>query len=155
MSLSPYVPTDYDVIDEILEMLDMKPNELLCDIGSGDGRILTVAANEYHTRGMGVEINPILYEISKDSIKEDGLEDRIKIVCGDALNKEIYIGDSDAVTMYLTPDGVNKLKDRLESQLKPECSVLSKDYSIDGWKPKEIRRIPGSIALYLYGMDSI
>lgn len=154
MSLAPDVPTEYTEVDEMLEMLSLKPDELLCDPGCGDGRILIVAANKYGVRGLGVEIRTTLVELVTTCIKDDGLGNRIKIIEDDVLDDSVDLSEADAVAMYLTPDGVNKLKYKLESQLKPGCRVVSKDYPIEGWKPIEIRECPGSVKLYLYKMGS-
>lgn len=154
MSLAPDVPTDYWIVDIMVDMLNPNENHTIYDLGCGDGRILIVAAEKYkNIKGVGIEERPILVEIAKYSVKESGFEDRISIVEGNVLDN-FDMSDADEVTMYLTPGGVNTLKPILERQLKVGCKVLSRDYPIEGWGPVEIKDLPGSITLYLYEMGS-
>jgi len=153
MSLSPYVPTDHWIVDEILKMLNLKPEEVLYEIGCGDARVLIEAACKYGARGVGIEVNPIHAEIANHSVEASGLEDRIKIIEAGVLG-DVDISPADAVYMYLTPQGLYGLKPKLERQLRLDCRLVSKDYSIKGWEYVEKGGPPGCY-LFLYRMDSI
>lgn len=155
MSLSPYVPTDYPVLDEALKMLELKPEETLYDLGCGeDARVLIEAAKKYGVKGVGIEINPIYVEIARWSVQHSDFGYRIKIIEADLLDNAVDISKADAVYMYLTPQGLHKLRPKLENQLKPECRVVSKDFRIYRWNLTRAEDIPGGV-LFLYKMDSI
>lgn len=154
MYLSFYVPTDHPIVDEVLEMFDLKPGELLYDIGCGDARVLIAAAEEYGVKGIGIEINPIHVEIAKYSVKESGLEDQIEIIEADVLDESVDISAADAVYMYLDYIGIDELRPKLERQLRPDCRVISKGSSVIPWRPTGTIRAFGD-SLFLYEMDSI
>jgi len=154
MCLSVYVATDHPIVDEALEMFDLKPGELLYDIGCGDARVLIAAAEKYGVKGIGIEINPIHVEVASYSVKDSGLEDRIEIIEADVLDESVDISAADAVYMYLDHLGLDELRPKLERQLRPDCRVISKDFSMRYWEYVEKETPPGSI-LYFYRMDSI
>jgi precorrin-6B methylase 2 len=133
-------------------MLDLKPGETIYDIGCGDARILIEAAEKFNARGIGIEVHPIRADIAKYTVKANGLKDRIEIIETDAL--EADISQADAVYMYLTPTGLDKIESKLKRQLKPSCRVVSKDYRIREWKHVEKKHFLGHY-FYLYRMDAI
>lgn len=153
MSLAPYVPTGYDTIIEMLKILDLGKSDTFFDLGCGLGEVLTVAATEWGLRGIGIESNPIRAKLARDSVKEFGLENQIKIIEGDISENFNYVREADGGYMYLTTYGVNKLAPLL-SELKPGCRIVSKDYHIAGWDAK-IKNLPGSSRLYLYTIGTL
>ena len=154
MCLSVYVATDHPIVDEALEMFDLKPGELLYDIGCGDARVLIAAAEKYGVKGIGIEINPIHVEIARYSVKDSKLEDWIEIIEADVLDESVDISAADAVYMYLDHIGLDELRPKLERQLQPDCRVISKDFSVNPWKHTKTIKAFGS-SLFLYEMDSI
>ncbi|MCF8884765.1 MAG: class I SAM-dependent methyltransferase [Nitrososphaerota archaeon] len=130
----PFVPSPLDVVSKMLSIVDPKKDEILVDLGAGDGRILFSAARDYGCRAIGVEINPRLIEFIQRKISSTGLKN-IKI-----LRKNFYTYDfseADIVTLYLLPENLRELKPRLLS-LKRGSRIVSHDYRIPGIRPDEV-----------------
>lgn len=153
MSLAPYVQTDHEIVDEMLKIAEVKKGELIYDLGCGDGRILIAAALDYNARGVGIEIRKDLVEVASSAVKDLGLEDRVKIIHGSILNPRINFREADVVTIYLTNYGNERIRPKLESQLKSSCRVISHLFPIVDWKP-EIYKASNHI-LFLYRMSEI
>lgn len=130
----PFVPTPLDVVGRMLSIADLKRDELLVDLGAGDGRIIFSAVRDYGCRAIGIEINPRLVEIIQRKISFSGLKN-IKI-----LRKNFYtydFSDADVVTLYLLPENLRELKPRLLS-LKKGSRIVSHDYRIPEITPDEV-----------------
>jgi ubiquinone/menaquinone biosynthesis C-methylase UbiE len=135
-NLAPYIPTPQAVVDRMLEAAQLKAGETVYDLGSGDGRILIAAAQKYGARGVGVEISPDLCEKAKSRILQLGLTDRITMIHGSALRVDLR--PADVVTMYLLTTSNERLKPNLEKYLKPGARVISNEFPVKGWKPREV-----------------
>ena len=114
------------------------PDDVLVDMGSGDGRIVLTAVKLRGARGVGIEIQPELIERSIAAARRDGIADRARFVRQDLFNTDV--SDATVVTIYLLPDTVNMLADKLRRELKPGTRVISHDYPIAGWLPETWRR---------------
>jgi len=134
-NLGPPVPTPQLIVDRMLEAAHIKPGEMVYDLGSGDGRILITAAQKYHARAVGIEIDPDQCEKARLRIQSLGLEDRVKILHASALR--VDLSPADVVTMYFLTSTNEKLKPNLEKCLKPGARVVSNQFPIHGWKPAE------------------
>ena len=152
MSLASYVPTDYWIIDEIIGKINLKPTDNVYDIGCGDGRVLIELFSKYKINGVGIESNQIMSLIAKETIIDLGYQDNIKILEKDVFDESVKLKNADFVYLYLTPEGLKRLKPKLESQLKKGSRVLSKDYEITGWMPEEIISERG-YDFYFYVLD--
>ena len=146
-SLAPYVPTPMPVVEAMLELAEVGKDEVVFDIGSGDGRIVIAAAEHFGAFGVGIEIDSDLVARSRKTIEEKGLTERVRIIHGNAL--DVDLGAADVVTLYLTPDGLSLLRPHFERTLRPGTTVVSHDYAIPGWTPVEERRVMGR-DLFLY-----
>ena len=149
--LVPFVPTPEIVARYMLKLAEVKPGELVYDLGSGDGQIVIMAAKEFGARAIGVEIRRDLVEESLRKIKEYGLEDRVTIIHGDFF--KVDISDADVVTLYLLTSVNERLRPKLEKELKPGTRVVSHDFEIPGWKPIKVVEINEewrSHKIYLY-----
>jgi len=146
-SLAPYVSSSEEMVKKMLQLADPKPGEVLYDLGSGDGRILIAAAKEYGARAVGVELRKDLVEESRRKVKELGLEDRVVIIHGDAM--EVDISEADIITLYLTDSGNEKLKPKLEKNAKPGARIVSNSFRIPGWEPVRVSEA-GWYKVYLY-----
>lgn len=135
----PFVPTPEGVVRRMLELAEVKPGELVYDLGCGDGRILIIAATEFGARAVGVEIRKDLVEKCVRRVKELGLEDKITIIHGNFFN--IDISDADVVTLYLLTSVNERLRPKLEKELKPGARVVSHDFEVLGWKPIKVEEI--------------
>lgn len=133
-SLAPYVASPQQIVDRMLELADLKPGEMLYDLGSGDGRVLITAVQRYHAKAVGIEISEFLVKSTTDRIQRLGLESDARVIRGDLL--EVDLSPADVVTIYLATDSNEILRPNLEKYLKPGARVVSHDYVVPGWKPK-------------------
>ena len=148
----PYVPTPQDIVDKMLELAKVTSDDVVYDLGSGDGRIVITAAQKLGAHAVGVEINPDLYRKSSDRIRELGLEDRAHIVCEDMFN--VSLSRATVVTLYLLTSFNEKLRPQLERQLHSGTRVVCHDFQIPGWDADKIVDVTSkngiSHRLYLY-----
>jgi predicted RNA methylase len=136
MFLATFVPSPLPVIEHMLKLANLKPGEVLFDLGSGDGRTVTMAAKNFSARAVGVELREDLAKKALNSIHENGLASRITIVNGDMFN--VNLKSADVVFLYLTTSANEKIKPKLENELKKGVRIVSHDYEIAGWKPIKI-----------------
>lgn len=129
----PYVPTPQVVVDEMLNVARVGPDDFVIDLGSGDGRIVLTAASRHRARGMGVDIDPELVALSNAEAKRQGVDKLVRFHQQDAL--QTRISDATVVTLYLLPEMMHSLRDRIYSQLKPGARVVSHDFSFIEWLP--------------------
>ncbi|CAI7782323.1 unnamed protein product [Closterium sp. NIES-53] len=146
--LAPYVPTPPHVVREMLRLARAGPDDVVCDLGCGDGRLLVEAAIRHGSRGFGVDLNAELLRAAEENIQRHGLADRITVSCQDALTVDLR--EATVVTLYLSEFGNQQLVPRLQSQLPPHSRVVSFCWKFpEKFRPVEERRID-SIPLYLY-----
>ena len=132
-SLAPYVVSPQQIVDAMLDMANVKPNELVYDLGSGDGRVLITAAQRYRAKGVGIEIEDKLVRSSEERIAGMGLQDRIRIIHADL--RDVDLSPADVVTMYLMTDSNEMIRPKLEQTLRAGTRVVSHEYKVPGWKP--------------------
>ena len=130
----PYEPSPQGMVTDMLKMADLGPNDFVIDLGSGDGRILLTAATVFGASGLGIEMRDNLVKQSNDAAKTQGMADRIKFINADLFKTDI--SKATVLTMYLMPDTVNMLKDKLLRELKPGTRILSHDYPLSDWDPE-------------------
>lgn len=131
----PYVPSPQSVVSSMLKLADVGPQDFVIDLGSGDGRIVRTAALVFGARGLGVEIKDELVRQANADAAREGIADRVKFVNADLFKTDI--SQATVLTMYLLPDTVNMLKEKLLAELKPGTRVLSHDYPLAGWIPEK------------------
>ncbi|MGP3667515.1 MAG: SAM-dependent methyltransferase [Candidatus Bathyarchaeota archaeon] len=144
----PFVSSPPEVVEKMLEMAELHENDVLYDLGSGDGRILITAVKKFGVKkAVGIEVREDLVKASREEIKKLGLEDKIVIIHGDLY--KIPIKDADVVTLFLTTSANERLKPKLENELKKGVRVVSHDYEVIGWKPVKVVNL-GQHTIYLY-----
>jgi predicted RNA methylase len=136
MFIAPFVPSPLPVVQRMLKLADLKAGEVLFDLGAGDGRTVTMAAKSFGARAVGVELREDLAKKALSTIHDNGLADRVTIVNGDMFN--VNLGSADVVFLYLTTSANEKIKPKLETELKKGVRVVSHDYEIVGWKPLKV-----------------
>jgi len=134
--LAPFVPTPMAVVEKMLELGEVDKNDILFDLGCGDGRIIITAAKKFGTRGVGIDIDPQRIEESLRASKEAGVEELVEFRLQDVMKSDIR--EATVVTLYLLPESNAILRPLLEGQLKPGTPVVSHNYSIPGWEAKEV-----------------
>jgi hypothetical protein len=128
-----YVPTPLNVVNLILTMGKAGPNDYLIDLGSGDGRIVIVAAKKYGARGLGVDLNAKLVDLSKKYARDNGVSSRTDFVVQNIFATDI--SRADIITMFLLPDVNLKLRPKLIKELKAGTRVVSYNYHMGDWRP--------------------
>lgn len=143
----PYVPSPEAAVTAMLEFAHVGADDFIIDLGSGDGRIVRTAAKVFGARGFGVEIKEDLVRSSNAAAKREGLADRVKFVKQDLFKTDI--SQATVLTMYLLPDTVDLLKDKLLRELKPGTRIVSHDYPLTGWKAKDYKQfdLPEKISI--------
>jgi predicted RNA methylase len=139
----------------MIELAELKPGEVFFDLGSGDGRSVIMAAKTFGARAVGVEMREDLSKRAMSVINDNGLSDRVTIVNGDMF--KVDLSSADVIYLYLTTSANEKVKPKMEAELKKGVRVVSHDYEVVGWKPIKIENFvenPSlgypSHAIYLY-----
>jgi SAM-dependent methyltransferase len=158
LNAGPYVPSPESVVAEMLKLADIRADDFVIDLGSGDGRIVLTAAKVYGASGFGVEIQDDLVKLSNEAARRAGLADRVRFVTQDLFATDV--SRATVLTMYLLPDTVNMLSEKLLRELRPGTRILSHDYPLSGWLHEDLKefdveskiQISGvtRTALYLY-----
>jgi precorrin-6B methylase 2 len=133
ISLAPFLPTPDTIVTRMLEMTHLKAAEKLCDIGSGDGRIVIAAAREFHADATGIELDDKLARESEEKVRKLGLSQTARIVHGDML-KQRY-SQYDVITVYLLPETNDLIQPILERELKKGARVVAHDFEFRNWRP--------------------
>jgi len=123
----------------MLILAQLKPGEVFFDLGAGDGRAVIMAAKDFGARAVGVELREDLVRKAVSSVYEQGLQDRVTIVNGDMFGADL--SSADVVFLYLTTSANEKVKPKLEAELKQGVRVVSHDYEIVGWKPVKVENL--------------
>ncbi|MFY9316226.1 MAG: methyltransferase domain-containing protein [Burkholderiales bacterium] len=131
----PYVPSPTSVVADMLTLAEVGPKDFVIDLGSGDGRIVLTAAKVFGARGFGVDINEKLVKEANEAAKLQGVADRASFTIQDLFKTDIR--KATVLTMYLLPNTVNMLKDKLLTELNPGTRIISHDYPLSGWIPEK------------------
>jgi len=134
--IAPFVATPMPVVRQMLILSELKPGETFYDLGSGDGRAVIMAAKDFGAKAFGVELREDLTKRALSTIYELDLERRAQILQSDIFKVDLSLAD--VVFLYLTTSANEKIKPKLESELRPGARVVSHDYEILGWKPHKI-----------------
>lgn len=124
------------VVRRMLVLAELKPGETFYDLGSGDGRAVIMAAKDFGAKAVGIELREDLAKRALSSIYELGLDRRVRILQDDIF--KVDLAPADVVFLYLTTSANEKIKPKLESDLRPGTRIVSHDYEILGWKPSRI-----------------
>jgi cyclopropane fatty-acyl-phospholipid synthase-like methyltransferase len=136
MFIAPFVPSPAPVVEFMLKLAGLSSGEVLFDMGSGDGRTVIMAAKTFGARGVGIELREDLAKKAMNSVHESGLDDRVTILNDDMFN--VNLSAADVVYLYLTTSANERLKSKLERDLKKDVRVVSHDYEVVGWRPEKI-----------------
>jgi precorrin-6B methylase 2 len=145
---APYLPTPQEVVAEMLKVAQVKQQDQLYDLGSGDGRIVITAAKNYGTPGVGIEIDPTLIQKSQANAQSAGVSDRVKFMQQDLFATNL--SNATVVTLYLLPALNLKLRPKLLQELRPGTRIVSHAFNMGDWKPDKTLtvRVPNNSRLY-------
>lgn len=142
----PYVPTPQNVVDKMLEMAAVKKDDVVYDLGSGDGRIVITAAKKYGVRGVGVDIDPERVKEANANALQAGVANRVKFIEQDLFKTDLK--EASVVTLYLLPEVNLRLRPKLWSELKPGTRVVSHAFDMGDWKPEQMVEVEGRKIYY-------
>jgi SAM-dependent methyltransferase len=148
----PYVPTPEDVAEKMLELAHVGPEDVVYDLGSGDGRIVILAAKKFGAHAVGVELNPDLYKESSERIDKLGLSGLAQILHENMFN--VSVRKATVVTLYLLTSVNERLRPKLEKELRSGARIVSHDFQMPGWDPAKVVDVTSkngvSHKIYLY-----
>jgi SAM-dependent methyltransferase len=144
---APYVPTPQVVVDRMLEMAEVGPEDVVYDLGSGDGRLVITAAKTYGARGVGIEIIANLVEQATINAEAAGVADRVEFRQQDLF--ETDFSEATVVTLYLLPEINLQLRPLLFEQLQPGTRVISHGFDMGNWQPEDIETVQGPQKLHI------
>jgi len=151
--LAPYYPTPELIVEKMLRLGELKAGEKMFDLGSGDGRIVIMAAQKFHADATGVEFEKDLWKRSTDRIRALNLQKTARIIHGDIMKQDY--GSADLITVYLLPSSNDKVRPLLETQLKKGTRLVAHDFQFSNWTPEKVEQIDDdgegrSHTLFLY-----
>ena len=138
----PYVPTRQAVVDAMLELAKVTEDDVIYDLGCGDGRIVITAAKKYGATGTGIDINPDRIQEANENAREAGVTDKVRFIEGDLFEEDF--SQASVVTLYLLPAVNQKLRPKLLSQLKPGTRIVSHAFDMGDWEPEQTIEVDGS-----------
>ncbi len=143
----PYVPTPHVVVEEMLRLASVGPNDFVMDLGSGDGRILIAAARKFGARGVGVDLDPDRIAESVYNAELQGVSERVAFHRQDLFKFDI--GQASVITMYLLPSVNIRLRPRLLQELKPGTRIVSHDFDMEDWQPDQKSTVRKNVFLWI------
>jgi SAM-dependent methyltransferase len=132
---APYVVTPYEVVDEMLRLAGVGPDDTVFDLGCGDGRIVIEAARRHGARGVGIDLDPARIEEATAAARRAGVSERVRFAVQDLF--ETDFSSATVVTLYLFPEMNAKLRPKLARDLKPGSRIVSHQFGIEGWAPDD------------------
>jgi precorrin-6B methylase 2 len=142
-----FVPTPYEAVDAMLKVAKVGKDDVVYDLGSGDGRIPIMAVQKYNAvRAIGIDINPERIKEAEANLKTAGVGDRVRFLNEDLF--EANIGDATVVTLYLLPSLNLKLIPKLLADLKPGTRIVSHAFNMGSWKPQQTLNAGGSTVYF-------
>lgn len=143
-----FVPTRESVADEMLQLAGVTSADVVYDLGSGDGRVVILAAQKYGARGVGVELDPRLVKVAREVAREGEVEERVRFIEGDLFAADI--SPATVVTIYLSPTVNARLEPKLRRELRPGTRVVSHQFPIGKWPPDRTVKADDGTELYLW-----
>jgi len=141
-----YVPTPEEVVEAMLQVANVTKNDIVYDLGSGDGRIPVTAAKKYGARGVGIDIDPQRIKEANENVARNGVGDKVKILNADLFATDI--SEATVVTLYLLPSLNVKLMPKLMKELKPGTRIVSHAFDMGDWKPEKELDVNGRKVYY-------
>jgi SAM-dependent methyltransferase len=146
-----YVQTPNEVVAEMLRLAKVNRNDVVYDLGSGDGRLVIAAARDFGARGVGIEIDPKLVALSVESARRAGVSDRVTFREGDLFKTDL--SDATVVTLYLSTSINLRLRPKLQRELRPGARIVSHAFAMGDWSPAQTTTVQtreGAVEVYLW-----
>ena len=140
-----FIPTPIKTVRKMLDLADLKENDFLIDLGSGDGRIVIEAAKNYKAHALGIEADPLRVFWSRLKIRSNNIADKVEVIWGNFFS--INLSKATVITVFQGIEINNRLKTKFEEELEPGSRVVSYSFKFDGWVP--FKKDP-DLEVYLY-----
>jgi precorrin-6B methylase 2 len=154
-SLAPYVPTPYDVVNRMLELAGVTKDDVVYDLGCGDGRIVITAAARFGARGVGIDYDPERIAEANANAERAGVQDLVTFIEQDAM--QVDVSEATVVTLYLLSSSNRKLRPILTRQLRPGSRIVSHAFRMGDWDPTETKHFDdergNARTIYLWRAD--
>jgi SAM-dependent methyltransferase len=137
-----YTPTRHNIAEAMLTLAGVTKDDVVYDLGSGDGRLPILAAQLHGARGVGIEIDPKLVALSWTNARDAGVGDRVTFIEGDLFTADI--SPATVVMLYLSTSVLRQLEPKLRSELRPGTRIVSHQFWIPGWPPEKTIRVDAS-----------
>jgi cyclopropane fatty-acyl-phospholipid synthase-like methyltransferase len=145
-----WIPTEDPVVTAMLKMANVTSRDVVYDLGCGDGRIVIAAAKQFGARGVGVELDPALLKEAQAAAVKAGVQDRVTFVLGDIFDPNLKIDDATVVALYLLQSMNERLRPRLQKELKPGTRIVSNSFTMgDAW-PAEKSQVVDYSTIYFW-----
>lgn len=131
-----YIPTSQEVVGAMLTLAKLTADDILYDLGSGDGRIVIAATQQFGARGVGIEIDPLCIREANENAQRVQMNSRVEFRQQDLLESDF--SEATVVTLYLLPHLNIRLRPKLFRQLKPGTRVISHDFKMGSWEPDQV-----------------
>lgn len=141
----PYVPTTQEVVDAMLSLAKVSKNDVVYDLGCGDGRIVVTAAKKYGATGVGIDIDPQRIKEANENARKSQVTDKVRFIQQDLFESDF--SKASVVTLYLLPSVNLKLRPKL-MQLKPGTRIVSHAFDMGDWKPEKTVNVDGTTIYY-------
>lgn len=137
-----FVPTNYEVVTQMLKLAQVTSKDIVYDLGCGDGRFVVTAARQFGARGVGIDIDPERIKEARELSKRTGADDKVRFIQGDLF--ETDISEATVVTLYLLTRLNLKLRPKLQKELKPGTRIVSHAFDMGDWQPEKTESVGGS-----------
>lgn len=144
---APFVPSMWEITETMLKLAKAHKGDVVYDLGSGDGRIVIMAAEKFGARGVGVEMDPALIRESRINARKAGVARRVQFIQQDLFKTDI--STATVVTLYLRPEVNLRLRPKLLRELKAGTRVVSNSFDMGDWKPDKVESVQGN-PVYLW-----
>lgn len=137
-----YIPTPYDAVEAMLHLAQVGPQDILYDLGCGDGRLLIEAARRWGTQGVGIDVDATCLQLAQQQAQEAGVAHLISLHQGNLYESDVSAAT--VVALYLLPHLNVRLLPRLLQQLRPGARIVSHQFDMGDWEPDQMLQLPSS-----------
>jgi protein-L-isoaspartate O-methyltransferase len=144
---APYIPSPMEIAEAMLKLANVRPGDVVYDLGSGDGRVVVMAAQKFGASAVGVEIDSDLVRDARQRAQKAGVSGKVRFIESDLFETDLR--PASVVTLYLLPKTVDRLKPKLLAELKPGARIVSFSFPFTGWPPAKVEEV-NTRRLYLW-----
>jgi precorrin-6B methylase 2 len=145
-----WVATEDRVVTAMLTLAKVTEDDVVYDLGCGDGKIVIAAARQFGARGVGIDIDPQRVKEARANVIAAGVGDKVRILRGNIFDPAVAIGDATVVTLYLLQSLNEKLRPRLQTELKPGTRIVSNAFHMGAAWPAETSETVGDATIYFW-----